>query len=247
MPNNSKSKKSNKNDEISDIEKGSLLLNDKSVKRNLSQIENLLGQANLNLYGTDRTSEVDVLNNRFQSLLHDEIVTLTQKDEGDVTSFINKLYSADKKSTANANLFNNQFLSMTGDEVQAMQGFLYDMYRNRLLEQNDLHEVASQLIELSEAILITRDAIISADVVEGRMSRTLDFNKMDEDDIENTIPIVERLEKRFSLLERIKNFVIPKTLEYGEYYVYCIPYSVIFNQFVKNRNVDTLSYKVVSL
>lgn len=243
MPNNSKSKKSNKNDEISDIEKGSLLLKDKSVKRNLSQIENLLGQANLNLYGTDRTSEVDVLNNRFQSLLHDEIGTLTQKDEGDVTSFINKLYSADKKSTASANLFNNQFLSMTGDEVQAMQGFLYDMYRNRLLEQNDLHEVASQLIELSEAILITRDAIISADVVEGRMSRTLDFNKMDEDDIENTIPIVERLEKRFSLLERIKNFVIPKTLEYGEYYVYCIPYSVIFNQFVKNRNVDPRSGK----
>ena len=243
MPNNNKSKKSNKNDEISDIEKGSLLLNDRSVKRNLSEIENLLGQANLNLYGTDRTSEVDVLNNKFQSLLHDEIGTLTQKDEGDVTSFINKLYSADKKSTANANLFNNQFLSMTGDEVQAMQGFLYDMYRNRLLEQNDLHEVASQLIELSEAILITRDAIISADVVEGRMSRTLDFNKMDEDDIENTIPIVERLEKRFSLLERIKNFVIPKTLEYGEYYVYCIPYSVIFNQFVKNRNVDPRSGK----
>lgn len=242
MPTN-KPKRNKKQEEPNDIEKAVQLMNDKSIKRNLSQIENLLGQANLNLYGTDRTSEVDVLNSKFQSLLHDEIGTLTQNNEGDVTSFINKLYSADKKSTASAALLDNQFLSMTGDEVQAMQGFLYDMYRNRLLEQNDLHEVASQLIELSEAILITRDAIISADVVEGRMSRTLDFNKMDEDDIENTIPIVERLEKRFSLLERIKNFIIPKTLEYGEYYVYCIPYSVIFNQFVKNKNVDARSGK----
>jgi len=237
LPTNNKKAGSKKsNTEISELERASSVLKDKSIRRNLSQIENMLGQANLNLYGTDRTSEVDTLNSKFQSLLHEEIGVLTQKDDEDVTSFINKLYSADKKSTAASNLLDNQFVSMTGEEVQAVQGFLYDVYRNRLLEQNDLHEVASQLIELSEAILITRDAIVSADVVEGRMSRTLKFDKIDQEDAENTLPIVESLEKRFSLLEKIKNFVIPKTLEYGEYYAYCIPYSKIFNDFMKNKN-----------
>ena len=214
------------------------VLNKKSTKENLSQLENLLSQANLNLYGTDRKSAVDDLNVKFNSLLHSEIDSITQKDEADITSFINKLYSNDKKSTAYSNMLDNQFLSMTGDEAQSLQGFLYDMYRNRLLEQNDLHEVASQLIELSEAILITRDAIISADVVEGRMSRSIKFDKLDQDDIDNTTPIVESVEKRFKLLEKIKNFIIPKTLEYGEYYAYIIPYSKIFNDFMKNKNND---------
>ena len=214
------------------------VLNKKSTKENLSQLENLLSQANLNLYGTDRKSAVDDLNAKFNSLLHSEIDSITQKDEADITSFINKLYSNDKKSTAYSNMLDNQFLSMTGDEAQSLQGFLYDMYRNRLLEQNDLHEVASQLIELSEAILITRDAIISADVVEGRMSRSIKFDKLDQDDIDNTTPIVESVEKRFKLLEKIKNFIIPKTLEYGEYYAYIIPYSKIFNDFMKNKNND---------
>lgn len=214
------------------------ILNKKSIKENLSQLENLLSQSNLNLYGTDRKSEVDSLNVKFNSLLHDEIDTLTQKDDSDITSFINRLYSNDKKTSAYTNMLDNQFLSMTGDEAQTLQGFLYDVYRNRLLEQNDLHEVASQLIELSEAILITRDAIISADVVEGRMSRTIKFDKLDQEDIDNTTPIVESVEKRFGLLEKIKNFIIPKTLEYGEYYAYIIPYSRIFNDFMRTKNTD---------
>ena len=245
MPRND-NKKDNKakKKEVSELEQAAEILKDKSVRRNLSQLENILGQANLNLYGTDRKSEVDSLDSKFQSLLHSEIDTINKKDEEDVTSFINKLYSVDKKSTAASNMLDNQFLSMTGEDVQAMQGLLYDTYRNRLLEQNDLHEVASQLIELSEAILITRDAIISADVVEGRMSRTLKFDKIDNDDIESTIPIVESVERRFGLLEKIKNFVIPKTLEYGEYYVYVIPYSRIFSDFMKNKTVDPRTGKL---
>jgi hypothetical protein len=243
--NNNKDKKNPKNtQQEEDLLTAANILKDKKVRRNLTQLENILGQANLNLYGTDRVSDVDTLNTKFQSLLHNEIDSLTQKDEEDVTSFINKLYSTDKKSTAVSNLLDNQFLSMTGDEAQTMQGFMYEAYRNRLLEQSDLHEVASQLIELNEAILITRDAIISADVVEGRMSRTLKFDKLDKDDADNAIPIIESVEKRFQLLEKIKNFIIPKTLEYGEYYVYVIPYSRIFNDFMKTKNIDPRTGKL---
>ena len=140
-----------KNDKLpdnQDLTTAKEILNKKSTKENLSQLEKLLSQANLNLYGTDRKSAVDDLNTKFSSLLHSEIDNLTQKDEADITSFINRLYSNDKKSTAYSNMLDNQFLSMTGSEAQSLQGFMYDMYRNRLLEQNDLHEVASQLIEL---------------------------------------------------------------------------------------------------
>ena len=80
-----------KNDKLpdnQDLTTAKEILNKKSTKENLSQLEKLLSQANLNLYGTDRKSAVDDLNTKFSSLLHSEIDNLTQKDEADITSFI---------------------------------------------------------------------------------------------------------------------------------------------------------------
>ena len=119
--------------------------------------------------------------------------------------------STTMKTIANAeNVFNT-------DEGQ-LEAFLNEKYRNRLIKQSDLHEVASQLVELQQAITITRDAIISSDVVDGHMSRTL---TIDDDSIEGSsedyISIIEEVEKKFKLQKKIKNFIIPKSLEYGEY------------------------------
>lgn len=212
------------------------LLNNRRVKTTFRQLSNILGQANLTLYGTDRTSDSDSLNQTFQSIMKNELEVMTGKNEGDTSSFLSRLSSNDRKTTAMENIMSNQFMSIGGEENSALQSFIQEAYKNRLLEQNDLHEVASQLIELSEAILITRDAIISADVVEGRMSRTLDFERSDDSDKNDYIPMVEYMEKKFKLLEKIKNFIIPNTLEYGSYYAYTIPYSKIFNDFMATKH-----------
>ena len=116
---------------------------DKGFRRQLSNINNLLGQANLSLYGTDRTSDVDNLNAKFQQLLNNEIGDMTNRSEGDITSFLGQLVSSDGKATAADEILNNQFMAMTGDEYGTMQSFIYDAYRNRLLEQSDLHEVST--------------------------------------------------------------------------------------------------------
>lgn len=219
-----------------DVENLSSIDSDRSFRKQLTNINNLIGQANLSLYGTDRTSDVDSLNDKFQSILNTELVGITGKDSDDITSFLNQVVSNDNKSIYSGDLLSNQFADMTGMEYNTMQSFIYDAYRNRLLEQSDIHEVSSQLIELNEAIMITRDAIISADTVEGRLNRSLQFINMDDDEIDNYVSITENMEKKFKLLEKIKNFIIPKTLEYGEYYAYCIPYSVLFNKFSQQKN-----------
>ena len=204
-------------------------------RRTSTQLNNVIGRASLDLYGTDRNLDIDRLNNKFQNILRDNIASINSKDSDDITSFISKVWSADRKNSAFEDMIANQFNSEFGGDMSAMQSFFYDAYKNKLVEQNDLHQVASQLIELSEAILITRDAIISPDVVEGRMSRTLDFNNAAEDE-DAAIAIVEKMEERFRLLDKIKNFIIPKTLEYGEYYVYIIPYAKIFKDFMKIKD-----------
>ena len=65
------------------------ILNDKAVKRNMSQLNNILSQSSLSLYGTDRVDDVESLNSKFQKILNGEVGTLTQNEEGDITSFIN--------------------------------------------------------------------------------------------------------------------------------------------------------------
>lgn len=222
-----------------DVEGLSSIDSDRSFKKQLININNLIGQANLSLYGTDRTSDVDSLNDKFQSILSNELTGITGKEGNDITSFLSQVVSADNKYRAGEDILNNQFNDLTGNEYSSMQSFIYDAYRNRLLQQSDLHEVSSQLIELSEAIMITRDAIISADTVEGRLNRSITFENIDDDEIDNYNSIVENMENKFQLLEKIKNFIIPKTLEYGEYYVYIVPYSELFNKFQqqKTRNV----------
>lgn len=222
-----------------DVEGLSSIDSDRSFKKQLININNLIGQANLSLYGTDRTSDVDSLNDKFQSILSNELTGITGKEGNDITSFLSQVVSADNKYRAGEDILNNQFNDLSGNEYSSMQSFIYDAYRNRLLQQSDLHEVSSQLIELSEAIMITRDAIISADTVEGRLNRSITFENIDDDEIDNYNSIVENMENKFQLLEKIKNFIIPKTLEYGEYYVYIVPYSELFNKFQqqKTRNV----------
>nr|DAX65872.1 MAG TPA: Portal protein [Caudoviricetes sp.] len=222
-----------------DVEGLSSIDSDRSFKKQLININNLIGQANLSLYGTDRTSDVDSLNDKFQSILSNELTGITGKEGNDITSFLSQVVSADNKYRAGEDILNNQFNDLTGNEYSSMQSFIYDAYRNRLLQQADLHEVSSQLIELAEAIMITRDAIISADTVEGRLNRTINFENIDDDEVDNYNSIVENMENKFQLLEKIKNFIIPKTLEYGEYYVYIVPYSELFNKFQqqKTRNV----------
>lgn len=219
------------------------IMGNRGVKNIMRQINSMIGQSNLTMYGTDRTSEVDDLDTKFYNIMKKEVGSLTNHEDGDTTSFLSKLYSKDRIETASADRFvdalngyGNGFGS-SDSSVNAMNGFLETVYRNRLMEQSDLHQVSTQLIELQEAILITRDSIISADVVEGRMNRTLSFDgrESSDSDGDNYIAVVEQLEKRYKLLDKIKNFIVPFTLEYGNYYVYIIPYSKLFSDFMRNK------------
>lgn len=221
-----------------------ILLSDKNIIRKNRNISNLIKQANLRLYGTDRTSDIDSLNKKFQTIMHDNINELSSNREGDITSFLSQIVSSDQKTTAMEEMLNAQVSALTGDDGGSLTSFIYDAYRNKLLEQSDIHEISSQLIELSEAILIARDGIVSADVVEGRMSRNLKFNDLDEDSIDEARPIVEKMEETYKLQSKIKNFIVPKTLEYGEFYAYVIPYSVLFNNYEKDKNTDLYGRKI---
>lgn len=201
-------------------------------KKTSNNIGALIKDMEMSIYGASSGIEVDTLNSMFDNLLDNELNALNSTCDGDVTSFITKLCSNNNKVKAKNDAAMRKFEAYLNSNGEQVKNLFDDAYRNRLLKFNDLHEVASQLNELREAVLITRDAIIASDTVEGNMSRTLNFNDINVlRGKTGYISVVETMEKKFKLQEKIKNFIVPKTLEYGEYYAYVIPYSKVFTDF----------------
>lgn len=200
----------------------------KRKERNANEI---IDRASYTMYGTTTANKNDVadeLKKTFHSAIQNEIKTNNMADNG-YSSFISEVISNDNKRNA----FDQLNLS-NDDMVDAMSSFIQEAYRNRLLEQHDIFELSTQLVDLQSAIEVTKDAIVSSNTTEGRMNRILTF-KNNSDEETNLKAVVENIEKKFDLQNSIKNFIVPYTLTYGEYYVYLIPYAELFAQF-KNQN-----------
>ena len=103
--------------------------------------------------------------------------------------------------------------------------------------RQDLDLVISQIPEWFTALQITRDAICESDVVDGTMARDIIFKRtnINDDEKDNIIAKIEEVEERLELHSTIKNHLVFNTLEYGEGYLYCIPYAKVFNDLYKYR------------
>lgn len=103
--------------------------------------------------------------------------------------------------------------------------------------RQDIDLIISQIPEWFTALQITRDAICESDVVDGTMARDVRFDRtnLDEHETENIVSKIEEVEERLELHSIIKNHAVFNTLEYGEGYVYAIPYAKVFSDLYKYR------------
>ena len=103
--------------------------------------------------------------------------------------------------------------------------------------RQDLDLVISQIPEWFTALQITRDAICESDVVDGTMARDIKFKRsnLSESEQETIISKIEEVEDRLELHSIIKNHIVFNTLEYGEGYIYAIPYAKVFQDLYKYR------------
>ena len=111
--------------------------------------------------------------------------------------------------------------------------------------RNDLDLVISQIPEWFVALQITRDAVCESDVVTGRLARSIIFDHSDIDDTEkdNIIKKIEQVEEKLEIDSIVKNHIVFNSLEYGESYVYAIPYAKVFQDLYKYRMMDDIKKK----
>ena len=173
---------------------------------------------------------------------HDELVRMDNEVNELIRSELNntKSITSDDMSTFLVKVFND--MEKNGVPVKSMEDifgaddegliqFFQDRYRNRNMYYEDLNVICEQLYEMEEAIMTTRDAIITADDISQTVSRSISFKDTATGvDVDSYKQTVEEIETRLGLPKKIKNQIIPNTLKYGTYYVYTIPYSKLFEQ-----------------
>lgn len=103
--------------------------------------------------------------------------------------------------------------------------------------RQDLDLIISQIPEWFVAVQIIRDAICEADLADGKLTRSITFDRTNLSDSEQAsiMSKIEKVEERLELHSMIRNHVVFDSVHYGESYVYNIPYAKVFEDLYKYR------------
>lgn len=191
-----------------------------------NSIDELISSLMVDVTGEDeQTVTKDQINTTISNILHDYNLSTDM-------SFIEKMSKIKFSDSSEGHLDLAELPSELRDAAFLPVNTIAD-----IALRQDLDLVISQIPEWFTALQITRDAICEADVVDGALSRDIRFkhSKMSDLENENIMSTVEEVEERLELNSIIKNHVVFNTLEYGEGYVYAIPYSKVFQDLYKYR------------
>jgi hypothetical protein len=193
-----------------------------------------------------RDRELERLSKEIDDIVFQEIKSLTKFTGDDISTFLVKLFN-DYDNNVQTTI--KSIEDIFSNDSSGIFAFFQERYKNQNLLFEDLNVICTQLYELEEAILATRDAIVTSDDMTNSVSRTLKFKNSSESDTnkQSYISIVENVEKQFKLLEKLKNHIIPNTLQYGRYYVYTVPYSKLFQDYYDKKVNSQKGIKSVTL
>ena len=158
----------------------------------------------------------------------------------DITRFLNKTLQS------SPTVMNNMMGIKTAEDLlnndgSNFQAFFFERYKNINNRYEDLRIITEYLYELEEAVTTMRDNITGADDLVSMISREISFGSSSTDktdDKKTMISAVEKIEKEYGLKEKLKNIIVPRTLIYGNFFVYTIPYKDVFAQFEYRRKMD---------
>lgn len=186
---------------------------------------------------------IDTLSEKIKRVIEDDMEEMkTYGGENDLSRFLMNTiqnsgsgkFASNVMDPKNDNALDQLFVSGEGSIFATFQ----ERFKNKALLFSDLEIISSQLVELSEAINITRDDIVSSDDVGADIARSLTFSidgVSSDDRYDELIEEVKNQEKIHNLNYNIREHIVPKALTYGEYYVYIIPESKLYENAQKKK------------
>ena len=234
---NNKTEKEKKEEKIVQTSKEEVKLNElfqdlyKKISLNTHDMDNDINKISL-----------DTMSEKIRRVIADDMEEMkSYGGENDLSRFlINTIQNSNSGKFAtnitdpkNEHALDNLFMSGEGSIFNTFQ----ERFRNKALLFNDLEIISEQLVELSEAINTTRDDIVSSDDVGADISKSLTFSVdgVEEDKYDELVEEVKKQEQIHGLNYIIREHIVPKTLKYGEYFVYIIPESKLYENSQKKK------------
>lgn len=234
-----KSEKEKKEEKVIQTSKEEIKLND--------LFRDLYKKISINTHDVDvdvNKTSMDTMSEKIKRVIADDMEEMkTYGGENDLSRFLMNTIqnSGSTKFSSNItdprnpeNTLENLFTSGEGSIFTSFQ----ERFKNKALLFNDLEIISEQLVELSEAINTTRDDIVSSDDVGADISKSLTFSMdgvEDDEKYDELVEEVKRQEQIHGLNYIIREHIVPKTLKYGEYYVYVIPESKLYENAQKRK------------
>ena len=192
-----------------------------------------------------RETELEILSKSIDDVIRDEISDITKVTGEDVTTFLYKTLSQDERMQSQ--MMKNINDIFNADKNQSIASLMFDKQNSKNILLEELDVITSYLHQLKEAVNATRDAIVTADDIGRQMSRSITFLNQPQDspDVKNAMVQIEKMEEKLKLHHRIKNHIVPKTLEFGDYYVYSAPYSELIKDFKNNEKRNNTQFSSV--
>jgi hypothetical protein len=211
--------------------------NDKKMIDDVKNINATFNDIMTNItFTTDKTlinadNELLSLNDEIDNIINSEI----NKNEGvsskDLSSFIMQTINDSRKGSSA--IPNDPFLFENEENIFSV---FNERYTNRNIWYNDLKTISEELAELNEAVLTTRDAIITSDDLSNLISRSINFGEtVNVDTASQYMQIIYNAEKELKLHTSIKNYIVPHGLSYGKYYAYTCPKSDLLEHELAKR------------
>ena len=173
---------------------------------------------------------------RIQEIITNELELAKGVSKGSIIDFATTMakYSAKQNGRDTRDI---DGYTMFTEDIGNLFGYFQEINKNRYIELTDLKFISKFIPALGEAVKTTLDAIVSSDDMTDSINRNLEFGPSltDSEKVQITAEI-ERFEKELKLLKKLRNIVYKKTLVSGNYYVYCVPYDELFNEY--QRLVD---------
>ena len=234
---NNKTEKEKKEEKVVQTSKEEVKLNE--------LFQDLYKKISLNTHDMDtdiNKISLDTMSEKIRRVIADDMEEMkSYGGENDLSRFlINTIQNSNSGKFAtnitdpkNEHALDNLFMSGEGSIFNTFQ----ERFRNKALLFNDLEIISEQLVELSEAINTTRDDIVSSDDVGADISKSLTFSVdgVEEDKYDELVEEVKKQEQIHGLNYIIREHIVPKTLKYGEYFVYIIPESKLYENSQKKK------------
>ena len=206
----------------------------KSFDQGFDQIYSYVGSVG-------NASELHGIDNQIDVIIRDEIQNTQSVTSDDMSTYLVKTFNEQDRSNVPINSIDEIFNS---SDTNSIATFFQNRYQSRMMLYDDLDMICTQLAELQEAVLTTRDAIVTADDITSMISRSIRFEGVSDDSVDSYIATVKEIENRYKLPKKLKNNVITSTLKFGSFYVYTIPYAKLMEEQYARKLKDPSQYGV---